>query len=109
MKNSKEKLAKKNKGITLVALVVTVIVLLILVGVTINLVLNDEGIFKNAKSAGEKTKVEKAREMLEIVLMDAQIMKRSSEGLTDEQLTNKIKTVGEERRRNTSSSRRLYF
>ena len=42
---------KKNKGITLVALVVTIVVLLILAGVSINLVLGDNGIIAKAKDA----------------------------------------------------------
>ena len=46
---------KKNKGITLVALVVTIVVLLILAGVSINLVLGDNGIVKKAQDAKTKT------------------------------------------------------
>ena len=42
---------KKNKGITLVALVVTIVVLLILAGVSINLVLGNNGIIAKAKDA----------------------------------------------------------
>ena len=41
----------RDKGITLIALVVTVIVLLILAGVTINLAVNNQGIFNKAKTA----------------------------------------------------------
>ena len=37
--------AKKNKGITLIALVITIIVLLILAGVTIASLSGDNGIF----------------------------------------------------------------
>jgi len=39
------------KGITLIALVITIIVLLILAGVTINMVLGDDGIIKQAQQA----------------------------------------------------------
>ena len=42
---------KENKGITLVALVITVIVLIILAGVTISLVLGDNGIITKSKEA----------------------------------------------------------
>lgn len=45
---------KKEKGITLVALVVTIIVLLILAGITISLALSQNGIIDNAKKAGAK-------------------------------------------------------
>lgn len=43
---------KKEKGITLVALVVTIIVLLILAGVTISLTVNQGGLFDRARTAG---------------------------------------------------------
>ena len=51
---------KNNKGITLVALVVTIVVLLILARVSINLVLGDNGIVKKAQDA--KTKSAEASE-----------------------------------------------
>ena len=46
---------KEIKGITLVALVVTIVVLLILAGVSINLVLGDNGIITKAKEAQRKS------------------------------------------------------
>lgn len=46
---------KKEKGITLVALVVTIVVLLILAGVSINLVLGENGLITQAKTAKAKT------------------------------------------------------
>ena len=46
---------KKQSGITLVALVVTIVVLLILAGVSINLVLGENGLITQAKEAKEKT------------------------------------------------------
>ena len=59
MKNSKNMLNVKNsKGITLIALVVTIIVLIILAGVSINLVLGENGIITKAKES--KTKTEQA-------------------------------------------------
>ena len=51
---------KNKKGITLVALVVTIVVLLILAGVSINLVLGNNGIIAKAKEA--ETKSAEARE-----------------------------------------------
>ena len=59
-KEMKSTLKKTEKGITLVALVVTIVVLLILAGVSINLVLGDNGIVKKAQEA--KTKTEEASE-----------------------------------------------
>lgn len=44
-----------NKGITLIALVVTIIVLLILAGVSIAMLTGENGILKNAKTAQENS------------------------------------------------------
>ena len=51
--NSKE--TRKTSGITLIALVVTIVVLLILAGITISLVFSENGIIAKAKEAAEKT------------------------------------------------------
>ena len=53
---------KNNKGITLVALVVTIIVLIILAGISINLILGDNGIITIAKKAKENTELAKTDE-----------------------------------------------
>ena len=53
---------KETKGVTLVALVVTIIVLLILAGITINLVVGDKGIFSRTKSAVDKYKEAEEKE-----------------------------------------------
>ena len=45
----------KEKGITLVALVVTVIILLILASVTLSMLTGDNGIISKAREAKEKT------------------------------------------------------
>ena len=47
---------KQQKGITLVALVITIIVLLILAGVTISLTLREGGIFGKAQTAAKNWK-----------------------------------------------------
>lgn len=53
---------KEEKGITLVALAVTIVVLVLIAGVNINLVLGDNGIVKKAQEAREKTEEAKANE-----------------------------------------------
>ena len=47
---------ENQKGITLVALVVTIIILLILAGVTLNLALGNTGLFKKAQEAADRYK-----------------------------------------------------
>ena len=55
-----------NRGITLVALVITIIVLLILAGVAIMLVIGDNGVLNQATKASEKTKNSHAREVAQM-------------------------------------------
>ena len=53
---------KNNKGITLIALVVTIIVLLILAGVSIAMLSGDNGILGRAKESSTQTAVTNARD-----------------------------------------------
>ena len=64
---------KEMKGITLVALVVTIVVLLILAGVSINTVLGDDGIIKKAKEETEKTAAAQEKEMIERNLLEQEL------------------------------------
>lgn len=57
MKNKEKQIVKAhNKGITLIALVITIIVLLILAGVTIATLAGENGILTNATAAREETR-----------------------------------------------------
>ena len=47
---------KQNKAITLIALIITIIILLILAGISIASLTGENGILKKASSAGEQTK-----------------------------------------------------
>ena len=64
---------KEMKGITLVALVITIVVLLILAGVSINTVLGDDGIIKKAKEETEKTTAAQEKEMIERNLLEQEL------------------------------------
>ena len=61
----------KNKGITLIALVITIIVLLILAGVAISMLSGENGILRKAAEA--KTKTEQAQKEEEAILTDYEI------------------------------------
>ena len=63
----------RNKGITLIALVITIVVLMILAGVSINTVLGDDGIIKKAKEAAEATKRASAEEEMNRLVLEYQI------------------------------------
>ena len=62
---------KKNKGITLIALVITVIVLLILAGVTIAALSGDNGILNKASEAKEKSSLTQTEELIKLSVNDA--------------------------------------
>ena len=63
MKKQKEKL-KQNKGITLIALAITIIVLLILAGVSIAMLTGENGILSQAAKAKNETEKAQANEAL---------------------------------------------
>ena len=62
LKKISKKESLQEKGITLIALVVTIIILLILAGVTLNIALSDNGLFNKTKEAAEKYKQEQSNE-----------------------------------------------
>lgn len=65
-------LSKKNKGITLVALVITIIILLILAGISIS-ALTNTGIFQKAQDAEGKSKLVDAKESMTLLLHEWQV------------------------------------
>lgn len=66
--------SKENKGITLTVLVITIIILLILAGVSINLMINS-GIIKKAQDAVKKWEIASLEEELELAIVDIQLEK----------------------------------
>lgn len=62
---------KNSYGITLIALVVTIVVLLILAGVSIQMLAGEDGIIKQAIDAKNKTDESSAREEVELAYVDA--------------------------------------
>ena len=76
---------KENSGITLIALVVTIIVLLILAGVSIAMLTGDNGILKQATNAKEKT--ENAQMEEENTLTNYEQIINANTGVTLETIT----------------------
>jgi len=64
---------KESKGITLIALVVTIIVLIILAGISINLILGDNGIITKAKETKETYIKAEIKEKIQLALAEIQI------------------------------------
>lgn len=80
----------KENAITLVALVITIIVLLILAGVSIQAISNT-GLFENAKKAKEKSIEAQIKEEISLAIQDIQIEETSNAKLFDmESLIEKI-------------------
>ena len=67
---------KEKKGITLIAMVVTIIILLILAGVSLNLVLGENGIITRAKTTGKIQTIATIKEALELEKVDIQVENR---------------------------------
>ena len=59
------------KGITLVALVVTIVVLLILASITIGAVTSENGILRNANDAKEQTEIAEEKEIIDRATIQA--------------------------------------
>lgn len=90
----KLKLSKKdikaNKGITLIALVITIIVLLILAGVTIATLTGDNGLLQKATTAKQDNEDSKELELIKLSVSAAQVAGKGT--ITTENLNNELKS-----------------
>ena len=77
MRRTIEKI-KGRKGITLIALVVTIVVILILAGITVGMVTSDNGILKETKNAKQQAEIDNEKSIVERAKMLA--MMRSKNG-----------------------------
>ena len=73
---------KENKGVTLIALAVTIIIMLILAGVTISALTGNSGITKNAKKARDAQKNAQTLESLQLMFMDYNIGEKDEETIS---------------------------
>lgn len=76
----------REKGITLIALVITIIVLIILAGISIQLVLGENGIITKAKKSKEVTEISAVEEKAQLIYADKQI----ENGLNSNQIMQQI-------------------
>ena len=67
-----EKQISSTKGITLIALVVTIIVLLILATVTISIITGDDGVIDQARDAKRDTEISQWEERIDIAIVNAE-------------------------------------
>ena len=88
---------KKNKGITLIALVITIIVLLILAGVTIATLTGENGILTKATDAKEQTEIGDEQEKVKLSAVGALAKDNGGEikrSYLNDELTSYIGTEG---------------
>ena len=78
----KQKNKRLEKGITLIALVITIIVLLILAGVTISMLTGDNGILKQATSAKDTTDKSEFEEQVKLAVMASKVNDKGAIDLT---------------------------
>ena len=78
-----KKVLKEKSGITLIALVITIIVLLILAGVSIAMLTGDNGILTQATEAKEKNTIGGEKEQISLALQSLR-MKKQAENVTNE-------------------------
>ena len=76
----------KNRGITLVALVVTIIVLLILAGISISMLTGQNGIIKRAAEAKNQTEISQKKEKTDLASME-ELIEENINGKNVEQVT----------------------
>ena len=83
---------KQKKGITLIALVITIVVLLVLAGVVVNLSLGENGIIEKAKTSTDKYEQASVNEKMLIAKYENEIEEysRGAITLTEEELKEKF-------------------
>ena len=79
------RLIKSAKGITLIALVVTIIVLLILAGIAINLTIGNNGLFTRADKSIKETQIADLKERAKLDILEMKLENQREE-ITEEQL-----------------------
>ena len=79
----------ENKGITLIALVITIVVLLILAGITINNVVGQNGILNKANSAVTETEKGEIKDQLSLALANLELLASSNNKSIKEYCENK--------------------
>lgn len=81
---------KREKGITLIALVVTIIILIILAAISINLVLGENGIIEKAKLAKGNIETSSLREQIELYRLGLEMESEKTETLKDKLIENNL-------------------
>ena len=84
-KKFSKKALYKNKGITLLALVITIVILIILATIAINMIFGDNGLINRTEQAKLEQSKAEVKEKLELVLADAYAEKYVTQEYTEEE------------------------
>lgn len=94
MKKLNLKSKHNQKAITLIALVITIIILLILAGITIAALTGENGILTRAKHAKIETTKAQLKEEIELEIMNIQIENKNDQTKVREQVIKKMNEIG---------------
>lgn len=92
--DEKGKMKKGIRGITLIALVVTIVVLLILAGASLNLVIGNNGIIRKAEEAREETIIGEEKSLIEMARMSIFMNKNGESSITSSEMQNELTNMG---------------
>lgn len=98
VKRTKDHSYVTQTGITLIALIITIIILLILAGVTIKLTMGENGIFNLAKKAKEQTQIVDIKEKIQLAYASARVRAVNDSNIDiyfEEELTKQLGKKGE--------------
>ena len=94
MKKVNKNILRRAKGITLISLAITIIILLILAGVTLSLTIGDNGIITQAQKAKEAQEIAAIKEDFQLAILDKELEKGGT-GITKEELEEIAGNFGE--------------
>ena len=69
---------KERRGITLIALIITIIILLILAGISIAALTGDSGIIERAKNAKKESEISSLKEQISLAIIQAELKHRDA-------------------------------
>ena len=82
LKKGKSGNLESKRGITLIALVITIIILLLLAGISINMITSQDGILNKATKAKEETSIANLKEKVELAVTEWNLEKESNDSYT---------------------------
>ena len=85
---------KSKKGITIIALIITVVVLLILAGISVSLVVDKDGLLNSSKETKEEVRAKMIEQKKEVWSLENQLNKGTSHEITLEQFLESLESDG---------------